>query len=60
MWSTCATGWFCCPTPWREKAQLRVRNSQTGKMEDVHLPDNIEAVVCINLQVGLARPVLLF
>lgn len=49
FYSTCRTGWFCCPTPLNTKMTLRQRND-TGGWRDVDIPRTVKAVIFINLQ----------
>lgn len=52
MWATCATGWFCCPTPLKDKMSLKKKDPATGRWIPVDLPRKIEAIIFINLQVS--------
>lgn len=55
MWATCASGWFCCPTPLQDKMSLKKKNPKSGEWDPVDLPRKIEAIIFINLQVIISH-----
>jgi hypothetical protein len=44
------TGWFCCTKPLSSRARLLVQRGGNEAWEEVHLADNIKALVVLNLQ----------
>lgn len=43
-------GWFCCTKPLRSKVALQMQRAGSSEWEDVTLPDEVKALVVLNLQ----------
>jgi hypothetical protein len=49
----CRTGWFCCTKPISSRASLAIQTPGSPAWRDIHVPDDVKALVILNLQVRL-------